>query len=165
MASSLPARGVIWVKTEAGRTEMRTRSLVAERVRRNLLLLIDGIKTDEVLLASVSGATREDIERLQELGLVEPLAPAAPAAGAAAPTAVDLAVGDDDPLGYEQFTARLTDLIASELGLRGFMLTLAVEKAATPAELQQVARRVIAEIGTRKGAEAAKAAETRLYGS
>lgn len=45
------------------------------------------------------------------------------------------------------------------------MLTLAVEKAATPAELQQVARRVIAEIGTRKGAEAAKAAETRLYGS
>lgn len=153
------------MKTEAGRTEMRTRSLVAERVRRNLLLLIDGIKTDEVLLASVSGATRDDIERLQALGLVEPLAPAAPAAGGAAPTAVDLAVGDDDPLGYEQFTARLTDLIASELGLRGFMLTLAVEKAATPAELQQVARRVIAEIGTRKGAEAAKAAETRLYGS
>lgn len=69
------------MKTEAGRTEMRTRSLVAERVRRNLLLLIDGIKTDEVLLASVSGATREDIERLQELGLVEPLAPASPAPG------------------------------------------------------------------------------------
>ena len=43
---------MIWTKTEAGRIEMQARAVVKERPQRNLLLVIDGIKTEEMLLAT-----------------------------------------------------------------------------------------------------------------
>ena len=46
---------MIWTKTEAGRTEIQTRALVKERPQRNLLLVIDGVKSDEMLLANLVG--------------------------------------------------------------------------------------------------------------
>ena len=60
---------MIWTKTDAGRAEMQTRALVKERVPRTLLLLIDGIKTDAQLLASVDGTSPDDFKRLEALGL------------------------------------------------------------------------------------------------
>ena len=54
---------VIWVKTDAGRAEMQTRALVKERARRNLLLLIDGSKSEEMLLANLAGITAEPTSR------------------------------------------------------------------------------------------------------
>ena len=39
---------------------MQTRALVKERSQRNLLLLIDGVKTEEMLLANVVGIKPED---------------------------------------------------------------------------------------------------------
>ena len=67
-------------------------------------------------------------------------------------------------LDYAQFTAALTQLISSQLGLRGFVLTLAVEKAGTTEELQSVAQRAIEQIRERKGEAAAVAARQTLYG-
>jgi hypothetical protein len=162
---------VIWGKTEAGRLEMQSRALVKERAKRNLLLLIDGVKTDAMLLDGLAGITATDFDVLQELGLItqvaespagrstrgsatttssalSPLEPAAPAA----------------PLDYAQFTAALTLMISSELGLRGLMLTLAVEKASTIEELRAVADRTITQIAERKGEARAAAARRTLYG-
>jgi hypothetical protein len=68
------------------------------------------------------------------------------------------------PLDYAQFTAALTGIISSELGLRGFVLTLAVEKAGTIEELQAVAQRTLTQIRERKGEAAAAAAQRTLYG-
>jgi hypothetical protein len=167
---------VIWGKTEAGRLEMQTRALVKERARRNLLLLIDGVKTDAMLLGGLAGITEADFDALRDLGLIAPVAepsgtranrasaassastpaPAAPPpAEAAAPAA---------PLDYAQFTAALTQLISSELGLRGFVLTLAVEKAGTIEELQAVAARTLAQIAERHGEARAATARRTLYG-
>jgi len=168
---------VIWGKTEAGRLEMQTRALVKERARRNLLLLIDGVKTDAMLLGGLAGITEADFDALRDLGLIAPVAepsgtranrasaassastpaPAAPPppADAAAPAA---------PLDYAQFTAALTQLISSELGLRGFVLTLAVEKAGTIEELQAVAARTLAQIAERHGEARAATARRTLYG-
>ena len=56
---------MIWVKTDAGRAEMQTRSLVKERARRNHLLLIDGTKTEEMLLASLAGISADDFQELR----------------------------------------------------------------------------------------------------
>ena len=50
------------------------------------------------------------------------------------------------------------------LGLRGFTLTLAVEKAATIEELREVAQRVIEQIRERKGEAVAAEARKTLYG-
>ena len=145
---------------------MQTRALVRERVQRTLLLLIDGIKSDETLLANVAGTHAGDFQKLQDLGLIAPTqatnrqapalaAPAAPAAATPEPAA---------PLDYAQFTATLTQLISKELGLRGFTLTLAVERAGTIEELQAVAQRAVDQIRDRKGEPAAHAARRALYG-
>jgi hypothetical protein len=158
---------VIWAKTDAGRIEMQARALVKERAQRNLLLVIDGIKTEEMLLANLAGISAADFLVLQSLGLIAPAssnrssgspssrhAPLAPAAEVEA-----------EPLDYAQFTAALTQLISKELGLRGFVLTLAVEKASTIEELRSVAQRTLTQIGERKGDAAAAAARRTLYGS
>jgi hypothetical protein len=55
-------------------------------------------------------------------------------------------------------------MISKELGLRGFVLTLAVEKAGTAQELQAVAQRTIEQIRERKGEAAAAAAQRALFG-
>ena len=161
---------------------MQARTLVKERAQRNLLLVIDGIKTEEMLLQGLAGISMADFEALQSLGLIAPVpgtgnvrlgrAPAAPgaaempipASSAASPSAPVAPAEAAAPLDYAQFTAALTQMISQELGLRGFVLTLAVEKAGTIEELQAVATRTLAQIAERKGE--AKAAEARrlLYG-
>ncbi len=152
---------VIWAKTDAGRAEIQSRALVNERAQRNLLLLIDGTKSAATLLASLPGLSIQDFRALASLGLIAPVAAAVPPA--AAPTAA--APPAAAPLDYAQFTAVLTRLISKELGLRGFMLTLAVEKAGTIEDLRAVAQRALDQIGERRGAEAAEAARRSLYGA
>jgi hypothetical protein len=158
---------VIWAKTDAGRIEMQARALVKERAQRNLLLVIDGVKTEEMLLANLAGISADDFAALQSLGLIVPVAgsgsrsstsPATRAAAAAAPA-------EAAPLDYAQFTEALTQMISKELGLRGFVLTLAVEKAGTIEELRAVAQRTLAQIAERKGEAVAAAARRTLYGS
>ena len=163
---------MIWGKTEAGRVEMQSRTLVKERARRNLLLLIDGVKTDAMLLGGLAGITAADFEALHELGLIEPVAEAParphranPAAAPAAPVAPAEPAAPAVPLDYAQFTAALTQMISAELGLRGFVLTLAVEKAGTIEELRAVADRTIAQIAERKGEARAAVARRTLYGA
>jgi len=161
---------VIWVKTDAGRAEMQTRSLVKERARRNLLLLIDGAKTEEMLLANLAGISADDFQELRKLELIAPAAGAVtvgnPARGntfeATRPT-VPLPL-ETKTLDYSEFTAALTKLISTQLGLRGFPLTLAVDKASTIAELRDVAQRVIEQVRERKGDAAASEARKTLYG-
>jgi hypothetical protein len=159
---------VIWAKTDAGRIEIQKRELVKERARRNLLLLIDGTKSEEMLLAGLVGIGAEDFRALEALALIAPVAgsarpgqapTAAAQKGAAAPSAQRSA-----PLDYGQFTEALTQLISSQLGLRGFVLTLAVERAGTIEELQAVAQRTIDQIRERKGEDAAATARRTLYG-
>jgi hypothetical protein len=164
---------VIWSKTDAGRIEMQARALVKERAQRNLLLVIDGIKSEDMLLAGLAGISAADFVALQSLGLIVPVAPpvsaraaaAPPARAAAAPAAPAAPAAEAAPLDYGQFTAALTELISKELGLRGFVLTLAVEKAGTAEELQAVAQRALTQITERKGEAAAAAARRTLYGA
>jgi len=155
---------------------MQAKALIKERAQRNLLLLIDGQKSDEMLLANVVGIKPDDFTALETMGLIEPIATppskssrpaaqapaAAPAAPAAAPAEAAVAPAELD---YARFTETLTQLISKELGLRGFTLTLAVEKAGTIEELMEVAKRTIDQIRDRKGLPAADAARRALYGS
>jgi hypothetical protein len=154
---------VIWTKTDAGRSEIQARRLVNDRAQRNLLLLIDGNKPDDGLLQNVKGTSAADFDSLQALGLIEPAAVGIKTSSAPV-VANDMPVAQRAPLGYAEFTTALTQLISSELGLRGFPLTLAVDKASTTEELSQVATRVISQIRDRKGLPAAAKASQILYG-
>lgn len=168
---------MIWSKTEAGRAEVQARALVKERLQRNLLLLIDGVKTEEMLLANVVGLKHDDFEYLESLNLITQVssssgsrsssATASTADRGGAPTQpMSLPPALDEPveMDYSQFTAKLTQLISSELGLRGFTLTLAVEKASTIEDLRAVAERVLEQIRERKGEPVADKARRSLYG-
>jgi len=163
---------MIWQKTDAGRIEMT--ALVKERAQRNLLLLIDGAKSEDMLLANVAGVTLEDLRALEGMGLIAPVSGSGSsrlhaggaAAGAASPAAsAPAAPAEVGELDYAKFTAALTQMISAELGLRGFTLTLAVEKAGTIEELRDVADRTIEQIRSRKGEPAAQKARRALYGS
>ena len=163
---------MIWTKTEAGRGEIQSRALVRERAQRTLLLLIDGVRSDAMLLSDLAGVSAADFLALQALGLItaaqQPAALSAPPPMPAVSSAADAnanASVDAAPLDSAQFTAVLTKLISSELGLRGFVLTLAVEKAGTADELQAVAQRALTQIRARKGDAAAAAARQALYGN
>lgn len=163
---------MIWTKTDAGRSEIQARRLVNDRAQRNLLLLIDGSKLDEGLLQNVKGVSAADFDSLQALGLIEPamVGIKTSVASAPKPTEVPTQVPTEvvapprQALGYAEFTAALTKLISSELGLRGFPLTLAVDKASTTEELSEVATKVINQIRDRKGLPAAAKASQILYG-
>ncbi|MEO8805783.1 MAG: hypothetical protein ABI433_06860 [Burkholderiaceae bacterium] len=163
---------MIWTKTEAGRVEMQARAVVKERPQRNLLLVIDGIKTEEMLLANLAGISAKDFVELHSLGLIAPVA-ASGRSGASQPGRLAGSAAAEQhapaapaaPLDYAQFTATLTQMISKELGLRGFVLTLAVEKAGTAEELQSVAQRTIEQIRERKGDAAAAAAQRALFGA
>ncbi|MGY4826999.1 hypothetical protein ACVNIS_00325 [Sphaerotilaceae bacterium SBD11-9] len=153
---------------------MQTRALVKERSQRNLLLLIDGVKTEEMLLANVAGLKPEDFKFLESLDLIAPVhgSSSRPAPLNTAPSPLNTKpaplgddVASDQPLDYAQFTATLTKLISSELGLRGFTLTLAVEKAGSIEELRDVANRVLEQIRERKGLPAAEKARRSLFGA
>jgi hypothetical protein len=155
---------VIWAKTDAGRAEMQAKALVKERAQRNLLLLIDGQKTEEMLLANVAGITPDDFGNLEALGLIEPVSAPAPRACASRSTSAAAPAAPAEPLDYAHFTETLTQIISKELGLRGFTLTLAVEKASTIEELRDVANRALEQHKDRKGAPAAEQARRSLYG-
>ncbi len=158
---------VVWIKTDAGRAEIQARALVKERAQRNLLLLIDGTKPASLLLSDLAGVSPADFKSLAALGLIAPAgrptgAPAPAPAPAEAPADAD--PSPDAQFDYARFTMALTRLISKELGLRGFMLTLAVEKASTPEELRVVAQRTIDQIRERRGDPSADAARQTLYG-
>ena len=144
---------------------MQAKALIKERAQRNLLLLIDGQKSEEMLLANVAGITASDFSALEAMGLIEPVAaPSGRSSPKAAAPAAPAAPAEPVELDYAHFTQTLTQLISKELGLRGFTLTLAVEKASTIQELQDVAKRTLDQIRDRKGEPAAEQARRSLYG-
>ena len=174
---------MIWTKTEAGRHEIQARALVKERARRNLLLLIDGTKSEAMLLSDLAGIGPDDFKALEAMALIAPVGDgrppmpsgSAPQTAAAAERAEALRAGPTTqpnpsaalgtPLDYSAFTAALTRLISTHLGLRGFVLTLALEKAGTIEDLQAVAQRTLDQIRERKGDAVATAARQTLYGA
>lgn len=157
---------MIWSKTDAGRAEVQARALVKERTQRNLLLLIDGVKSEEMLLANVTGLKPEDFEFLESLKLIARAAGASSRSASAdkAPVPAETEPDAGGDLDYPKFTSALTQLISSELGLRGFTLTLAVEKASTIEELRAVAERALDLVRDRKGLPAAEKARRTLFG-
>ncbi|MEO8151625.1 MAG: hypothetical protein ABI605_01045 [Rhizobacter sp.] len=144
---------------------MQARALVKERSQRNLLLLIDGAKTEEMLLANVVGIKAEDFQLLESLQLIAPV-PGSAIRSSSTATASNPAADESsgELFDYAHFTATLTKLISNELGLRGFTLTLAVEKASNNEELRAVADRVLEQIRERKGLPAADSARRTLFG-
>ena len=159
---------LIWAKTDAGRAEMQARSLVKERPQRNLLLVIDGKLSAERLLADVAGITQDDFARLASLGLIAPVTPPAPPPAPAAAERPVRSAGPSIDVDLNNFDyATLRAAIGrqiSELGIRGFGLSMILEESTTVADLKDVAERLLKMIADRKGLAAADKVSKKLFG-
>jgi hypothetical protein len=144
---------MIPVKTSAGQQVLKDRSVTLTPRQRAVFILIDGKRSlDDVLQATAAaGVTREDVDRLFELGLVADSAPAiepAAAAEAADPRTPQQRYAEAYPIA--------TKLTAS-LGLRGVRLNLAVEGATSYEDLLALSPKIRDAVGIDKFAPLAKA--------
>ena len=90
---------------------MQARALVKERAQRNLLLVIDGAKTEEMLLANLAGISAADFAELHSLGLIAPVAgPSGKSAGGARAAAAAAAAAEPAELDYAQVPGALTQI-------------------------------------------------------
>lgn len=142
-----------FVKTEAGRAEIKARALPMSRSVRNLLLTIDAGKTAGEWLSLVQGTTPADVAALLEQGLI------APAAGSArAPSSNGGEEGEADlsPLDHEQLYGFLTRHAKQYLGLiKGYRMVLEVERCADLAALRQLAQQFVEEVRLAQGEDVA----------
>jgi hypothetical protein len=163
-----------YVKTEAGRAEMKERRLALPRQARLLLVIIDASKSGAEWLAAVNGSSQADLERLLATGLIEGQAaaaqPEAPAARstAAAPIAREPtkpspnmpALSDAalfelvQSLGYRQLYDLLTAQARPRLGLiGGYRTVLEVERCTGVDEVRALALRFVESVRQAQGAE------------
>jgi hypothetical protein len=157
-------------KTEAGRSEIKSRALVQARVARNLLLVIDASKTGGEWLAMVQGAAPGDLELLVQHRLVKVTAgapasmpmsgsvpgPATRAGGSASrPAPSRLAGAPSSSLDYTQLYTALNNFAKQQGLLKGYKLALEVEQCADMAQLQTLALDIIDRVRATKGDAAA----------
>jgi hypothetical protein len=141
-------------KTEAGQRVLKDRSVVLTPRQRAAFILCDGRHTAEEIVAQTAsvGVTREDILHLLALELVEQVGAAAVQAAMDKPAAAAPVAGASGGAGrssqerYQQAYPIATRLTAA-LGLKGFRLNLAVEKAGTLEELREIAPKIREAVG------------------
>ena len=149
--------GACFTKTELGRQELRARSLPLSRTARNLLFVIDSARAATEWLSMVQGATVEDLQTLQDAGLIAVLAP--PATAPATPP-MRTPPAAESTLSYGQLYEQLNAQIKSHLGLiKGYHFSLEIEKASSVAELRDVAQRLVDEVHRLKGERGAQSTQ------
>ncbi len=155
---------------------MKARGTAATQVQRTALIMVDGRKTEREILAAMSGIglTAADIEKLVELGYIEPVDgkaavsnPLAPASANPKPQAAGHSVastGDSTGADAQPLAARtdqelyqsaypIATKLTSGLGLRGFRLNLSVESVGNYADLVKLAPKIQEAVGDAKYAE------------
>jgi len=147
------------VKTELGHRVMKDRSVALTPRQRAAFILFDGKRTlDQVMNATKPvGVTKDDVDKLFELGLLEDHTPAEMAAQDAAQAAAEKAHADavehhKHRTPQERFAEAypIATALTAQLGLRGFRLNLAVEGASNYEELLAVAPRIKEAVGPEK---------------
>lgn len=131
-------------KTAAGHQVLKDRSAGLLPRQRAALILIDGHRTLEEVLAATSpgGVTRADIEMLLAMGLVAD----EPGDSYPMPLLTEVRTGVDTRERYMQAYELATELTSS-LGRQAGQLNLAVEAAGSLGELQELAPRIREAVG------------------
>jgi hypothetical protein len=169
-------------KTDAGRAEIRARTLPLSRTARNLLLVLDASKPAGEWVRLVAGATEADFETLRQHGLIaaqnaagQPIAapppapvaapsaatapaPLAPAAPAPAAPAAHSPLLDRAAL-YTYLSGEATKLLGP---FKGYAFALEVERADSLATLQGLALQLVERVQKAKGEAAAQAVRDAL---
>jgi len=153
-------------KTEAGRAEIKARSLPLSRSARNLLLMLDTSHPASYWLEAIKGTSEADLAFLIGHGLIAASGgamPAPAAAAAAAPAVPPQPVQVGTGMGYDELYAYLSGNARRHLGLiKGYRMILDVERCTDLAALQELAWKMIAQIDQASGEAAADVARAEM---
>lgn len=157
-----------YIKTAVGQKAFKERSVLFSARQRTAFIMFDGVKSVEQVMGLTPGLglTSDDIASMVAHGFL------APAPGQrSTPPAASVAPGVTAPLPPASATARtpqerysqakpVATMLAASLGLRGFMLNLAVESAAGYEDLLTL----LPKLQNALGAEACRELEGILKG-
>jgi hypothetical protein len=168
---------MIMAKTDAGLKVLRDRRSGLSPRQRAALILIDGQRSVEDLLAATSagGITRADIDHLVQLGLVaqqaakdgqQPQAQEQAAAAAARQRQVraqEQDFTDSSSIGWGRYVRAygIATELSAELSRKDVELSLAIDAAGTVEELEALAPRIRAAVGPAKFARLEAALKAR----
>ena len=147
---------MLWKKTPAGEAEAK-RVLIQSPVTRNLLMVIDGTKSEELLLGHLIGVKAQDFRTLHQHGLIEPVL-----TGAANTAQANSA--PSRPSADPHLATLLLRVIAAHLGVGGLVLTTSIQRGQTLDELHELARMIIAAVERRKGKDVAERVRIEIFG-
>ena len=142
-----------YVRTEAGKAEIRAHSIKLSRPARNLLMVIDASCTGDKWITKVTGSTPADLDVLIAAKLIAPQG-----GGGAAKTVyqripVDVAVRDWT---YDALYTLLTHEAKERFGLiKGYRLILKIEGCSDLAGMQAVALDFVEQIRKAHGEDSA----------
>ena len=141
-----------YVRTDAGKAEIRSQTLKMSRPARNLLMVIDGSCSGDAWLGKVNGSTPADLEVLIAARLV---APSAAVAGRTVHQRVPVEVAVRDWT-YDALYTLLTHEAKERFGLiKGYRLILRIEGCSDLAGMQAVALEFVEHIRKAHGEESA----------
>jgi len=139
-----------FVRTEAGKAEMRVQAHAMSRPARNLLLVIDASCTGLDWIAKVRGSTEDDLKQLISAQLIEPRATVS--------KVVQHVSVDDAVRGwtYDALYTLLTHEAKERFGLiKGYRLILKIEGCANLNGLQEIALEFVELLRKANGEESA----------
>ena len=142
----------VYAKTEAGRAEIGTRQHRLAPPMRSLLLLVDGRRETAQLrrFGETLRAPADAIDQLATLGLIAPL-------GSAAATPEPAAAGPSQAAQrYIALSGLMSEAVRENLGLRGFMMQLRIERCSDADELIALLPDVTAAIAKARNLEFAR---------
>ena len=143
-----------FIKTDAGRDEIKSRTHKITRTARNLLLILDAARPGTDWVHLIHGATPADLDLLLEQGLIEVIKSDTAAARAMPAKTMAEAINS---LSYDQLYGLLTSQARDRLGLfKGFKMVLEVEKCSGLQDLQTLAVRFVDMVREAQGDVAAK---------
>jgi hypothetical protein len=151
--------GVIYIKTDKGRTVVAERNVELSGLQRRLLIVVDGKKTVNDLGALVRAGELEGVlSVLLEHALIEPSgdvailqAPSAP--GFAAAPLNEPPRAATNPQAFAAVRDEASAFVRERLGAAGAPICEAIERCNSPAELRKLLRGVEIFIGDRLSAE------------
>jgi hypothetical protein len=131
-----------YTKTQAGSDEIKTRALKLPGPLRNLLLMVDGLKTTAELegIAQSLGAPAGALAELVQRGLVADGAITASRNMADDPEITAILnpqrVQEKDAERYTRLQQTMNDIVRNTMGLRGVFMTMKIEKCMSLADLK-----------------------------
>ena len=150
----------IYAKTPLGLQEVSSRKMKLSPRLRTMLILVDGKQPAFILQEEGAkvGAPADFLSQLENLDLVAKAGTAVPAQAAAG----EMPSADNEFERFRNAKDFMNVSVANALGLKAFFFTLKLERAATRADLRELAEPYRAAIEKASGPEEAEVLATRL---